>query len=117
MRKREMLRVYEKHYAQYQKQRELRKDDYAAREQRGFAVAFVARGQKPLHHGLIGAVAGHGQERSAEQAGPEGVLFVRLNDEIEDGKFSACRRSRLRHRGPTAGNFVQQQEETRRSNR
>jgi hypothetical protein len=39
----EMLRVNEKHYTQHEKQSELRKNNHAAREQRGFAVAFVAR--------------------------------------------------------------------------
>ena len=56
----EMLRVNEKHHPQHEKQRELRKNNHAACEQRRFAVAFVARCEKPLHHGLVRAVTCHG---------------------------------------------------------
>ena len=35
--------------------------------------AQIARGEQALDHELVGAVRGHGEEGSAEDAGPEGV--------------------------------------------
>ena len=36
----------------------------------------IARGEQPLHHELIRAVGGHGEEGATDDAGPEGVSLV-----------------------------------------
>ena len=58
---------------------------------------------KPLHHGLIGAVARHGQESSADQAGPERIAARQAEGEIENTQLAARRRGRLRHLRPAPG--------------
>ena len=52
---------------------ELEEDDDAAGEQGEAGFAEVAGGEHALDHELVGAVRGHGEEGSAEDAGPEGV--------------------------------------------
>ena len=59
--------------ADEQEEGELEEDDDAAGEQREARFAEVLGGEHALDHELVGAVRGHGEEGSAEDAGPEGV--------------------------------------------
>ena len=49
----------------------------------------VACGEQALHHELVGAVRGHGEEGSAEDAGPEGVGLGEVEGEVEEVEL-AC---------------------------
>ena len=49
----------------------------AGKNERAPAAADVRRGQHSLHHVLIGAVRGHGDEGRADQAGEDRVLDSR----------------------------------------
>ena len=59
--------------ADEEKEEELEEDDHARAEQGKAGFAQVAGGEHALDHELICPVAGHGEEGSAEDAGPEGV--------------------------------------------
>ena len=61
--------------ADEQKESKLREDDHAGAEQSPLGFAQVPGGKQALHHELIGAVRGHGEKGTAEQAGPEGVAL------------------------------------------
>ena len=106
-----LLCVDEQHDAENEKQRELYKYDHAAGEQSFFCVAFTASGQQTLHHGLICAVAGHGEECPTDQAGPEGIAAREAEGEIENAKLSAGGCSGLSHFMPTTWNFVKQEQQ------
>src|SRR6266436_1155314 len=69
------------------------------------------RTMQALHDGLIGAMAGHGEKRTADQAGPECVLGREVPGKVEDLQFVASRSGRLRDFCPAARNAVQQHEE------
>ena len=47
-------------------------------------MAEVAGGQHALHHELVGAVRGHGEEGSAKDSGPEGVGLGEIEGEVEE---------------------------------
>ena len=63
-------------------------------EQGEARLAEVAGGEHALDHELVGAVRGHGEERSAEDAGPEGVGLGEVEGEVE--ACGTCRRRRRR---------------------
>ena len=71
-----------------EKERELDQDHDAAAEQGNARVAQIFGSQQPLHHELIGAVAGHGQEAATGQPRPEGVVLAEAEGEVEDGEFA-----------------------------
>ena len=102
-------------HADQQEQGELHEDHDPACQQRGAALALVARAQQALHHQLIGAVAGGGEKTAAGESGPETVgageeFHVGREAEIEDGELVG----RARHRGhvlPAAGNLAKDDDE------
>ena len=69
--------------ADEQEKGELEEDDGSGAEQGQAGLAQVAGGEHALHHELVGAVRGHGQEGSAEKAGPEGVRLGEIEGEVE----------------------------------
>src|ERR1700761_4963947 len=81
---------------------ELNEDDDAGAEQGELRLAQVARGQHALHHELIGAVRGHGEEGSAEYACPEGVGRGAVEGEVEHVEL-ACGASDGVDRQPAPG--------------
>src|SRR5690348_14244263 len=83
-RKWNVLAVGVEHHADYKKQRELEEDNYAAGKQSFFAVALGTRREQPLHHGLIGSVAGHGEKCSANYARPKCVGLREAEMKIKD---------------------------------
>ena len=52
-------------------------NDDAAQNQRRPSLAERPGTQVPLHHVLVGPVAGHRHERPADEAGPEGLSLVK----------------------------------------
>ena len=106
-----MLREYKKQDANQQEYGELDEDDAAAGEKRGAAVALVPGSEQALHDGLIGAMAGHGEKRAADQARPECVLGREVPGKIEDLQLVARDSGSLRDFRPAARNAVQQHEE------
>src|SRR5262249_50477118 len=71
--KRRMLRENEKQNSNEKKQTELEEDKKAGCNERSAAVALVSCRKQALHDRLVGAVAGHGEKCSADEAGPERV--------------------------------------------
>src|SRR5579863_4453452 len=106
-----VLRVNVEHHSEYEEESKLDEDDYAAGEEGFLAVAFGARGKKALDHGLVRAVAGHGEECSTDNSCPEGIALRQAPGEIENREFAAGGCSGVRYGRPTAGNLVQEQEE------
>ena len=109
----EALRVNEEHDANQEEERKLHEHNDATGEQRGLAVAFISRGEQALHHGLVRPVARHGEESTAEDAGPESVALGEAEGEIEDAQLSSRGCGDLGNFPPAAGNFVQKQEKGR----
>lgn len=70
---------------------ELHEDDDAGGEQCEARFAEVASGKHALHHELVGAVRGHGEEGSAEDASPEGVGLGEIDREAEEVELAGCR--------------------------
>jgi len=91
---------------------ELDQDDDAAGEEGAAAVAFVACGEKALDDNLIGAVGGHGEKGAADEPGPEGVPGGPVEGEIEELEFVSGGGCNLGDFAPSAGNAVQQYEES-----
>ena len=91
--------------ADEQEEGELEEDDGSGAEQREAALAQVAGGEHALHHELVGTVRGHGEERSAEQAGPEGVGLGQVEGKVEHVEL-AERRGDGVDVGPAAGGLV-----------
>jgi hypothetical protein len=94
----------------------LKENHGPARQQRGAALALVARAQQALHHELIGPVAGGGEEASAHHSGPKGIgarekRHGRRKPEIENRELVG-RAGHRRHVGPSTGNLAQNNEET-----
>jgi len=106
-----MLSKNKEEDADEQENRELKKNDKAAGEQRASAILLVFGGQQPLHDGLIRAVTGHGQESSANHAGPARVFGREIPAEIEDLQLVSMRRRDLHDFVPSAGNAVEQDSE------
>ncbi len=69
--------------ADEQEERELEEDDGAGAEQGEAGLAQIAGGEHALHHELVGSVAGHGEEGSAENSGPEGIGLGQVDGEVE----------------------------------
>ena len=91
-----------------QKYCELEKNDHAAGEKRAAAVALISRRQQALHDGLVGAMAGHGEKRAADQSRPEGVLGGEIERKIENLQFVSVHRRDLHDFIPAAGDAMQQ---------
>jgi len=98
-----VLREDVKADADEKKNGELKQNDYAAGQQSAAAVFFIFCGEKALDDGLIGAVAGHGEECAADEAGPERIFCREVPGKIEDLQFVACGCGDLRNFGPSAG--------------
>ena len=77
----------------------------SAHEQGLLRLALALRREQPLHHQLVGAVAGHGEECTADDAGPERVRRRYRERKIKDAEF--LRGDRV-HSAQPAGNLVQQ---------
>ncbi len=84
--------------ADEQEKRELQEDDDAGAEQRCCGLAQIARGEQALHHQLVGAVRGHGEEGAAEDAGPEGVGCREIEREVEHVEFARGGCDGMNHR-------------------
>src|ERR1017187_4463918 len=102
-------------HADQQEQGELHADDGPTGQQGGAALALIAGAEKALHHQLIGAVAGGGEETAAGQAGPESVgageeLHGGREAEIEDGEFVGGRGDG-HDVSPSAGDFSENDDE------
>src|SRR5581483_3742217 len=80
-----------------QKKRELNKDYDAARQQRPLRFAQVLRCEQTLNHKLIGPVAGHCEEASANHAGPEGIRLRNGKREMKHRQLSRCGCHRKQH--------------------
>ncbi len=106
--KRRVLRENKEQNADEKENRELNEDDDAAGEKSAAAVAFVARGEKALDDGLIGSVAGHGEESATDEAGPKCVFRGEVEREIEELQFVAGGSGDLRDFGPAARNAMEQ---------
>ena len=87
------------------------KDDDAAGEESAAAVVLVAGGEQALDDGLVGAVAGHGEECAADEAGPEGVFGCEVERKIENLQFVTGRCGDLGDFGPAAGDAVEENPE------
>jgi len=107
-----VLRKGEERDADKQKDGELYQDDDAAGEKRFGAVAVIARCQKALNDGLIGAVAGHRQRSTADEAGPECVFPAEAEGKIKYLQFVASSCGDLRHFGPAVWNAMEQDEKS-----
>ena len=86
-----------------------------ANQQRQAALALVAGAEQALHHELIGAVAGGGEETAAENARPEGIGLGEEGHggrevEVEQLEFTRLAGHR-RHVFPPAGNLAEDDEE------
>ena len=95
----------EEAYADEEEERELDEDDDAGAEQGEARFAQVAGGEHALDHELVGAVRGHGEEGSAEDAGPEGVGGGEVEGEVEHVELAGGAGD-VMDRGPAAGDVV-----------
>ena len=100
----------EEAYADEQEEGELEEDDDAGGEEGEAGFAEVAGGEHALDHELVGAVGGHGEEGSAEDAGPEGVGLGEVEGEVETVEL-AERRGDGVDGVPAAGDVVAEGEE------
>src|SRR5690348_9020643 len=83
--------------AYHQEQRKLEENHHSAGQQRPLALTFVPGGQQPLHNQLIGSVAGAGEKRATDQAGPEQVWLMPVEVEMEDGELASRNGGEMRH--------------------
>src|ERR1035438_9478208 len=106
--------VHIEEHADQQEQGELDADDGPTGQQGGAALALIAGAEEALHHELVGAVAGGGEETAAGQAGPERVgagekLHGGRKTEIENGELVGGRRDG-HHVSPSAGDLSEDDE-------
>ena len=74
-----------------EKECELNQNNSAAAEQGNARFAQVLCRQQPLHHELIGAMTGHGQETTADKPRPEGIGLAQAESKMEDGDLAGSR--------------------------